>query len=117
MKKFLLSFACLPSLALAENYICSYPGYLSGEPVIIQIAVEGDVARVGRHELEYRVLENNETGLVLVHSFSYQSERPSDKNDIGLYGLVIDKSKMTMIRGNIIYPDTRNSLKTGACIK
>jgi len=103
--------------ALAEQYVCSYPSYSDNEPLIVNVTVNGDVATVGsRFPTEYRVLENNDKGLVLINSFSDVGDNSPKQNDIGLYGFIIDKQKMKMVRGMIAYGEDRSNLRNGSCI-
>ena len=109
----------LPSLTCAETYICSFPGYISGEPVILKLEIDGGMATDtnAKDTTQYKVLENNKYGVVLVRSFSEEGFYSPKENEVGLFGVVIDKVKMKMLRGNIIYGDMANSLKTGTCAK
>lgn len=118
MKYILISALLLPIVANAEQYICSYPNYTNGEPVILKIKINGSIATVGnKYPVEYKVLENNNLGVVLVYSFSAKGTESPKQHDIGLFGLAIDKTKMKMIRGNITHGDKNNSLRTGTCTK
>lgn len=118
MRNLLFLIFLLPASVLADQYICSYPNYTNGEPVILKISVKGEAATVSSgFSTEYRVLENNDIGLVLSKSFSTVGLASPKQHDIGLFAIVIDKSKMKMIRGNITYPDTEGSLRTGTCTK
>lgn len=119
MRLLLLSLAIFSGFADADDYICSYPNYVNGEPVILKISIQEAKAIVkgSLQTSEYAVLENNELGVVLATSFSTEGLESPKQNDIGLMAIVIDKNKMKMIRGNITYPDTENSLKTGTCTK
>jgi len=99
----------------AETIICSYPNYTDGAPVILKIQIEGSTAKVG--DDVYSVLQNNNLGAVLVKSFS--GENPTFKNqiDVGLFGILINKTELTMMRGNILLGDKYNTLKEGGCTK
>ncbi|MBN1957887.1 MAG: hypothetical protein JW773_06780 [Desulfuromonadales bacterium] len=119
MKFIIFALLLIPALANAETYICSYPNYADGEPVIIKLEINGETATdiSDQFKTQYKVLKNNEFGVVLVHSFSSEGINSSQQNSVGLFGLVIDKIKMKMIRGNIIYGENSNSLKLGTCTK
>ncbi|WP_444932600.1 hypothetical protein [Microbulbifer sp. JTAC008] len=118
MKNIVFTLLLLSSVVSAEEYICSYPNYTNGDPVILKISINGDRAKVGgKYSSNYRVLENNDIGLVLTRSFSTEGTESPKQHDIGLFALVIDKAKMKMIRGSVTYPDTENSLRTGTCSK
>ena len=117
MKKIVLLILVIPSITFGNDYICSYPNYTNGDPVILKIKISGENAyiRSGQLKSDYKVLENNKYGVVMVRSFSSEALFYPKQNDVGLFGLVIDKEKMKMIRGNISYGDTENSLRTGTC--
>ena len=118
MKNLLLLIILFSSSVSAEDFICSYPNYTTGDPVILKISVRGEVATVSsKYSSEYRVLENNDIGLVLSSSFSTEGLELPKQHDIGLLAIVIDKAKMEMIRGNVTYPGTESNLRTGTCSK
>ncbi len=116
MRFILILILLLPSITMAEQYICSYPNYTNGDPVILKIKINGTTATIdGKFPEEYKVLENNKYGVVLARSFSSEGTESPKQNDVGLFGLVIDKVKMKMVRGNITYGDISNSLRSGTC--
>lgn len=118
MRFILISILLLPSIAMAEQYICSYPNYTNGDPVILKIKINGTTATIdGKFPMDYKVLENNKYGVVLAYSFSSEGTESPKQNDVGLFGLAIDKVKMKMVRGNITHGDMANSLRSGSCTK
>lgn len=117
MKYVVLLIALIAPTAVAEEYVCSYPGYASSaEPVIVKIFVDGDTAIFDNKfaPIEYTVLSDDEFGLVLAMGHS-EEDGSSQQNLVGLHGFVIDKKKMKMIRGSIFYPDSDAGLRTGTC--
>lgn len=118
MKKLLLLIFLIPSFASAEQFTCSYPNYTNGDTVILEIDIKGKSATVGsKFPMEYKVIENNKYGVILVYSFATENNEFPGDNDIGMFGIVIDKLQMKMVRGNIVYGDKSNNLKVGTCIK
>ena len=97
------------SLAKGLSYICSYPGYITGKPVILKIKVGSKKAMVGGEA--YTTLSNTSHGLVLAKSFAY------DKNNIGMFGIAIDKKKLFFTRGNILSGENSSRNVDGKCIK
>ena len=103
-----------PLMAHAEQYICTYTGFFSNEPVILKIRIEGSKAY--DEQTDYMVLQNTATGIVLVRSFAnYSHDRKRD--EVGLFGLVIDKTTLKMTRGNIILGDSDGAVRHGRCVK
>lgn len=98
----------------AEEYTCTYMGFLSKEPVILKIRIEGKKAY--DEQSEYAVLQNTQAGIVLAHSFAYMNNI-TKQNEIGLFGIVIDRPTLKMTRGNIIRGDSNNAIQHGRCIK
>jgi hypothetical protein len=111
----LFAVLLLSSLAAhSEQYICTYTGFVTNEPVILKIQIDGNRAHDEREE--YAVLQNTETGIVLVRSFaSYSQDRKRD--EVGLFGIVINKSTLKMTRGNIIQGDSDGAVRHGRCVK
>lgn len=106
-----LLFAAIPGYA--EQYTCSYLGYLSNEPVVVKINIEGSKAHDGTSE--YGVLQNNDVGIVLVRSFANLNS--NREKEIGLFGFVIEKPSLKMTRGNIIRGESQNAIRHGTCVK
>ena len=117
----LLSVFWLTSVANADSYICSYLGYFDdGDLVILTIDIDGEIATVssgGPYSFpeEYRVLENNEIGIVLVRSGATEGYESPAKHDIYLYTLFIDKTNMKMARGHLAFGDDFSSYREGSC--
>jgi|SRR5687768_4042451 hypothetical protein len=102
-----------PSMVAAEQYTCTYEGYLTKQPVILKVRIEGTNAYVG--DDEYQVLENTKIGLVLVRSFAFRS-RDRERDEVGLFGFTINKSTLHMTRGNIIQSDGDGAVRHGRCL-
>lgn len=104
---------------MAEEYICSYPNYSNGEPVILKININKDYASVQSSLMtaNYKVLENNNYGVVLADSISGNGINSPKQNDIGLTSIVIDKEKMKMVRGFVYYGEKDGGQKYGTCTK
>ena len=98
----------------AEQYTCTYTGYLNNEPVLLKIHIDGAKAYVG--DEEYEVVENTRIGVVLVRSFAFHSDN-RQRDEVGLFGLVINKSTLAMTRGNIIQGDADGAVRHGLCIR
>jgi hypothetical protein len=79
----------------------------------MKITVEATKAYVG--DDEYLVLQNTNVGLVLVRSFAFQSE-DRGRDEVGLFGFIINKSTLHMTRGNIIQDDGSGAVRHGRCI-
>ena len=109
----------IPCVAFAEQYVCTYPNYTNGEPVIIKISITNNnsIVESASFSEAYSILENNKYGIVLSKSFSDVGSESPKQNDVGLSAIVIDKENMKMIRGNIAIGDNFNSPKPGSCVK
>lgn len=104
----LLVLMLVPLSAHAEQYTCTYLGYLKNEPVIVKYRIDGNKAY--DKTSEYRVVQNTEVGVVLVKSFAYP-------NSVGLFGVVIEKASLKLTRGNIFLGESDNSIRHGKCVK
>lgn len=114
--KILLAMIILPtSLFAKEEYTCSYPGYLTGDPIIMKVSVNanGD-AFVGAYK--YEVAKNNATGLVLIRSFA-EFNKSTKSQDLGAFVFGINKKTLEMFRGNVVEGEAHDSYSTGRCIK
>lgn len=102
------------SIACAESFVCSYPGYIGAKPVIVKVEITGAKATVGGHE--YAVVENTDIGIVLVRAFALRST-DRNRDEVGLFGIAINKSSLAMTRGNIMEGDGTESIRHGRCVR
>lgn len=102
----------------ADQFICSYPKIGKGDPVITKIDVnEGsDTVMIDSKITEYRVLENNEFGLIVVKSFSNEGLTP-EKSDIVIHVIIIDKQGMKITVSGVVSGIKLNYTRTGTCIR
>lgn len=117
MKIALFAVLILSSTVLrAEQLTCMYPGFLNGELVTLKFEINGSQAvSMGLGE-EYEVLQNTKTGIVMVRSFAYSSKY-NNRDDVGLFGVVIHRPSLKMTRGNIIRGDTEGAIRQGKCLR
>lgn len=99
--------------AHAEQYTCTYMGFLKNEPVIVKYRIDGDKAHDDRSE--YAVVKNTDVGVVLVSSFAYLNRQ--NEKEVGLFGVVIEKPSLKMTRGNILLGESDSSIRHGTCLK
>lgn len=114
--KFVIGFFCLflfSELSIADSYTCSYPGYIGKDLVIQKIKVSGNTAKIG--DDEYVVLQNTKVGLVLVRAFA-EYNNYNKKNEVGLFGIAINKLTKKFTRGNILDGGKENSIAQGNCV-
>jgi hypothetical protein len=100
---------------MAEQYVCTYPGFgQDRKPVILKLRIEGGTAYDQRET--YTVLENTKTGIVLVRSFAFHSTDRS-RDEVGLFGVVINKSTLDMTRGSVIEGAADGRIRHGRCVR
>jgi hypothetical protein len=96
------------------KYICSYPSYSGNKLVLVDIFVDGDRAKID--DDDYRVLQDTDLGIVMVRSFA-QYNAGTKADDLGLFGVVIDKKHLKFTRGNILNGGEANRIAKGDCKK
>lgn len=101
-------------VVLADAYTCSYPAYLGSRLVILKIKIDGTTAKVDGDN--YSVLKNTKLGIVLVRSFAEYNQSTKD-DDLGLFGITVNKKTLNFTRGNILDNEKGNSAATGSCVK
>lgn len=109
----MLAFVFMSASAFAESYTCSYPAYSGKSLVIIKVNIEGSKATIDKEQ--YTVLQNTNLGVVLVRSFA-EYNKYTKADDLGLFGITINKKTMNFTRGNIIDSESHNSV-AGSCVK
>ncbi len=114
----LMSFS---ASAFSETYFCSFisENVYSGEKQLRlwEIRVNGKEAHIGDGIDEFKVLENNEYGIVIVETHSAEAfNRP--RNAVGLRAVIIDKKTLDFNLGDLIMSNRTpidKRVKTGNC--
>ena len=111
------SFIFCTSALAAESWTCSYKSYTGDDLVIARIEV--GAGRViwsspirglpGAMIMDYKLLENNDTGLVA----SY----PIIDEDVGAFTIVIDKRSGIFTRTNTFTNESDTGYRRGTCIR
>jgi hypothetical protein len=104
-----------------EIWTCTYPGFSQDRrPVIQRYRQQGDILDVdqGSWREEYRMLENNQFGLVASSSISKIEPNQSEPS-IGARTIVINKRTGEFLWSNLFLgePDRVNSPVHGTCIR
>jgi hypothetical protein len=84
-----------------ESWVCAWPGYLDGKPVIDRFTIDGDSLVDSTFGTRYKILQNNEFSIISAWSFS-EIESNNTEPSIGAYIVMIDKKKGTIRNSNAI---------------
>ncbi len=105
-----------------ESWTCSYRGYQireneSPRAVIVRFTVDDQELVEGSQGQRYRILQNNEYGLIAAWSSSEVEPGKSDPT-IAAFAIAIDKRTGFFSRVNLIArPDESGSPRDGSCIR
>jgi hypothetical protein len=105
-----------PALGETTTWTCTYPSFVAGlKPVIQRYRVVGtDV--VDENGLRYRILENNDYGLIAASAAS-ESRSPYRGTGISAFVLLIDKGTNEMKFDIVVMGDKNPVLpRSGTCL-
>ena len=110
--------AASASSKAGKTWDCVYASYGSSRPAEMtdmSLIQDGSMLKIaGAEFLEYRILEDNDVGIVAVRSYAEVSKT---SKHLGADVLVIDKRTMDFRKGNVFVEGARadNTVRNGTC--